>query len=254
MDCFGLGGILIEEERIGEVMRAHGEFCASWGIDYPLHSHAIRGGRQKFSWLKNPEKAVAFLPALNAFLVALPVIGIAAVIHRPGYVARYAEKYKGSPWQMDKTAFCILMERSAKFAHSRNRTLRVFFEESGKAEDRKIVSLMREIKRAGMPFDAARAAIYDGLSAADFRAIILGDPQRRSKKTPMIQIADLYLYAIAKGGYQSDYPPFAALMEGGRLIETHVDPARRDALGTKYSCFDTIKNLGSGFPDPKRPA
>ena len=85
------------------------EFCNAWGITYPFHSYEIRGGRGNFSWLKNPERAVEFLPELERFLVSLPVMGIAAIIHRPGYVARYAERYEGRPWRTDKTAFSILI-------------------------------------------------------------------------------------------------------------------------------------------------
>ena len=102
MDCFGLGGVLIDREDLDRVWDAHREFCNAWGITYPLHSYEIRGGRGNFSWLKNPERAVEFLPELEEFLVSLPVMGIAAIIHRPGYVARYAERFEGRPWRMDR--------------------------------------------------------------------------------------------------------------------------------------------------------
>ena len=112
MDCFGLGGVLIDTENLDAVWDAHREFCGKWEITYPLHSYEIRGGRSNFSWLKNPERAIEFLPDLENFLVSLPVMGIAAIIHRPGYAARYSERYEGRPWRMDKTAFSILIERS----------------------------------------------------------------------------------------------------------------------------------------------
>ena len=75
MDCFGLGGVLIDREDLDRVWDAHREFCSAWGITYPLHSYEIRGGRGNFSWLKNPERAVEFLPELEEFLVNLPVMG-----------------------------------------------------------------------------------------------------------------------------------------------------------------------------------
>ncbi len=89
MDCFGLGGFLIKQEDIGELQAKHSTFFAEHGIDYPLHSHKIRGGRGDFGWLRNPEKARLFFPELDAFILSLPVMGIAAVIDRPGYVLRY---------------------------------------------------------------------------------------------------------------------------------------------------------------------
>ena len=89
MDCFGLGGLLIDKENLDAVWDAHRKFCDKWEITYPLHSYEIRGGRGNFSWLKNPERAVEFLSELEHFLVSLPVMGIASITHRPGYVARY---------------------------------------------------------------------------------------------------------------------------------------------------------------------
>jgi hypothetical protein len=98
---------------------------------------------QNFGWLKNPEKARIFLPELDAFILALPVIGIAAVNDRPGYVLRYREKYNDRLWLMCKSAYSILIERAAKFADSQGRTLRVYFEESGEHEDRELLATTR---------------------------------------------------------------------------------------------------------------
>ncbi len=236
MDCFGLGGVLIDREDLRRVWDAHREFCNAREITYPLHSYEIRGGRGSFSWLKNPERAVEFLSDLEEFLVSLPVMG-AAIIHRPGYVARYAERHEGRPWRMDKTAFSILIERSAKYARSRGRRLRVFFERSGKQEDRDIVAFMKELKAAGMPFDGDNAAPYHGLEARDFSELVLGEPKGRTKKTPMLQIADLYLYPMAKAGYDASYKPYLALMRAGRLIDAVLPSEDRPLLGIKYSCF-----------------
>jgi hypothetical protein len=116
MDCFGLGGILVKEEDIEAMLQKHKAFCAEWNIDYPLHSSKIRGGQGKFGWLKKPENAGLFFPALEEFLLSLPFVGIACVIDRPGYVARYKESYDESLWYMCKTAFCVLAERAAKLA------------------------------------------------------------------------------------------------------------------------------------------
>ena len=37
MDCFGLGGILVKEEDIEDVLQKYKTFCAEWNIDYFLH-------------------------------------------------------------------------------------------------------------------------------------------------------------------------------------------------------------------------
>lgn len=241
MDCFALGGILIRAEDIDTIFEAHKRFCAKWRIDYPLHSSPIRGGRGKFGWLKQPEAAFDFLSDLERYLLSLPVIGIAAVVHRPGYVARYKEKYHGRPWLMCKTACAILVERAAKHAESQGRGLRLFFEGSGPSEDRDIKNYVRSMKKDGMPFDGDNSKPYEGLSASDLKRIVRGEPRERTKKTPMIQIADLYLYPMAKGGYDPDYRPYRVLLESGKLIDSLLAPEDRARLGIKYSCFDEQK-------------
>lgn len=248
MDCFAFGGILINEEDVDELFARYKAFCNSHHINYPLHSWAIRGGRGDFGWLKRPEAAFAFLSDLERFLVNLPIVGIAAVIDRPGYVSRYKEKYRDRLWLMSKTAYCILIERAAKFARSRGRKLRVFFERAGRVEDNELIAFARSLKKDGMPFDENNSASYQSLSAAEFRDIVRGEPRGRTKATPMIQIADLVLYPMAKGGYDPTYRPYVSLMENKRLIDALLDPNERASLGIKYSCFERINDKGPDEP------
>ena len=128
-------------------MQKHKDFCAKWKIDYPLHSTKIRGGRGKFSWLKRPENANAFLPALQDFLLSLSVVGIACIVDRPGYVTRYKCRYHDGLWYMCKTTFCILVERAAKFTDAEDRRLEIYFEEAGKWEGRRITEYIRQLKQ-----------------------------------------------------------------------------------------------------------
>jgi hypothetical protein len=242
MDYFALGGILINEEHVDDLYDRHKTFCQQHGIDYPLHSWAIRGGRGDFGWLKKPEAAFEFLGDLERMLLSLPVVGIAAVIDRPGYVARYRDRYQDQLWFMCKTAYCILIERAAKYARSQDRKLRVYFERAGKVEDRDLVAYTRILKTQGMPFDGANSASYGSLTAQEFKDIVRGEPRGRTKATPMIQIADLYLYPMAKGGYDPSYRPYKTLMEHKRLIDALLPPEELAFRGIKYSCFDRIKN------------
>jgi len=248
MDYFALGGILLNEEDIDGLFAAHKAFCQAHGITYPLHSWAIRGGRENFGWLKKPDAAFAFLSDLEKMLTSLPVIGIAAVIDRPGYVARYRERYKDDLWYMCKTAYSILIERATKYARSQDRKLRVFYERAGKAEDRDLISYARALKKEGMPFEGSNSAGYESLTADQFREIVRGEPRGRTKETPMMQIADLFLYPMAKGGYDPTYRPYRALMESGRLIDAHLSPERIPSLGIKYSCFDRRNDKGPDKP------
>jgi len=238
LDYFALGGVLVNEEDVDALLTQHRTFCDAHDITYPLHSHAIRGGRGDFGWLKRPEAAQEFLTDLQDFLLDLPVVGIAAVIDRPGYVLRYREKYAERLWLMCKTAYSILIERAAKYADSQGRVLRVFFEETGKHEDRALISYAKDLKRDGMPFDGSNSAAYGSLAAEDFRRIVMGDPKRKTKATPMMQIADLYLYPMAKGGYDPTYRPYVKLMDNGKLIDALLKAEDRPTLGIKYSCFN----------------
>ena len=53
-----------------------------------------------------------------------------------------------------------------------------------------------------------------------------------------LQIADLYLYPIAKGGYDKSYQPYIDLMNSNRLINSYVSLKEQATLGIKYSCFN----------------
>lgn len=240
MDCFGLGGVLIREEDIDLIFKSHKAFCAQWEIDYPLHSTKIRGGQGKFGWLRKPDNAASFLPALEAWLLSLPIISIACAVHRPGYVERYKNEYQERLWFMCKTAYSILIERAAKYAEREGRKLEVYFEQAGKKEDRDILAYTKELKQEGAPFASATSDGYEPFGAEDFRRIVLGEPRQRTKKTPMVQIADLVLYPIAKGRYDPTYRPYLKLMEGGKLIDCLIAEEDRATLGIKYSCFDGV--------------
>src|SRR3546814_5899677 len=86
MDCFAFGGVLVKNEEVDGIFAAQNAVCRAHDIDYPLHSWAIRGARGKFAWLKAPEKAGNFHAAIEEYLLSLPIVALACVINRPGYV------------------------------------------------------------------------------------------------------------------------------------------------------------------------
>ena len=235
-----MGGVLIKEEDIDLVIQKHKDFCDEWSIDYPLHSSRIRGGQGKFGWLKKPENAGLFYSAIEELLLSLPIIGIACIIDRAGYVARYKDRHD-KLWFMCKTTFCILVERATKFVDERDRKLEIFFEETGKKEDREIIRYLRDLKQQGNPFNQQTSREYNPLAAEDYRKVILGEPRRKTKKVPMIQIADLVLYPMAKAGYDPKYRPYQKLKEAGKLIDCHISTDQFPYLSIKYSCFDNGK-------------
>lgn len=240
MNCFGLGGVIIREEDRGEILDAHERFCREHNITYPLHSHSIRGGRGNFGWLKMPEKAGIFWPALEEYVLSLPIVTTACIVHRPGYIARYKARYREQLWLLCKTAFSILVERAAKYVAERDGVMEIYFEESGKREDRDILKYMRELKAEGQAFDQKNSQGYGPFKAADFRRVCVGKPYRKTKKNPMIQIADLVLFPMAKGGYQPDYRPYVKLREAGKLLDCRLAADDIPQRGIKYSCFDGL--------------
>lgn len=245
LDWFALGGIMVDAEDVRVVLDLHKAFVESWGLEKPLHSTRIRGRRNEFSWLgRDAVRAEKFYRELRDLLVTVPVMGIACVIDRPGYNARYRDKYGTDRWLMCKTAYAILLERAAKHALIASRQLEVFFEEAGRREDRNLQSYHKAIKAEGMPFDSARSGSYDGLGPTDFQKVVLGDPNRQTKANPLIQIADLYLYPIVKGGYDSSYQPYSDLLAAERIIDATIPPEEIEKRGVKYSCFDLVKGEG----------
>lgn len=241
-DCFALGGILIEEDQVPRLVEAHSEFCRRWGLTAPLHSTKIRGRRKAFAWLgRDRELEQHFLADLQSLLLGLPVTCVAAVVHRPGYVARYREMYEGRPWLMCKTAYSILIERSAKFADARGGQLEIFFEQAGEKEDAALREYSKSLKAEGMPFHSERSAPYRAFGADDFKRVVLGEPKERTKAWPPIQIADMVLYPIAKAGYDPSYPPYSALLQASLVVDAQLSEDERPILGVKYSCFDETK-------------
>jgi hypothetical protein len=57
----------------------------------------------------------------------------------------------------------------------------------------------------------------------------------------MMQIADLVLFPIAKGGYNPSYRPYVKLRDNGKLIDSLLTTEERASLGIKYSCFPKPK-------------
>lgn len=237
---FALGGILILEEDEGQALAAHAALCEKWSIDYPLHSVDIRASAHDFHWLRrNSPEYQPFMEELTQMLVSIPVIGLACVIDRPGYDARYREKYGRNQWQLCRTAFAIAVERAAKHARRLGRKLRVMPERSSRDDERRIAQYYRELREQGPPFSADTSSQYVPLSAAGC-AETLVELRFKFKSSAMAQLADLYLWPILRERYRPGYQPYQAFRSAGRLIECCLDAAEHRACGSKYSCFDLV--------------
>lgn len=240
-DYYALGGILIRNEDRDSVIESHRAFCNSWGIDYPLRSFNIRHQKKEFKWLRNRKKRKFFTKELRDFLNKLPVIGIAAVIHRPGYNNRFKATYADDRWPLAKTALPILIERSTKYAMNNNAKLTVRFEKCNPTEDKEMIEYAKKLKKENSQFDKENSKKYSPLSKEDFKNTILGDLKAHGKKHPLLQIADLYLYPMAINGYDT-CRPYEDLLKNKRIIDAFLDDSQIESCGIKYSCFDDYIN------------
>ena len=241
-DWFALGGVLIEDEAEERARSLHAAFCERWRIDYPLHSVDIRGRTGNFLWLltaKN-ERRDAFYEELYQLMRSVPALGIACTVDRPGYNARYKERYNEKRWLLCKTAFCIVVERAAKYARSKARKLRVFPEKCNKIEDRTLRGYYDALRTEGSPFAPNTSDKYKPLSQAELHDTLY-EFMPKNKTSPMAQLADLYLWPICVGGYHASNRPYKRLMEDGKLIECVMPREAWQAEASKYSCFDQVE-------------
>jgi hypothetical protein len=239
-DFFALGGVLVNEEDEGPIRAAYDELCSKWSITYPLHSAEIRHSSDNFAWLKRDgDEYRRFMRDLTGLLTRISVIGIACVIDRPGYDSRYRAQYGRQQWQLCKTAFCIAVERAAKYAVADRRKLRVMPERSSKDDDERLRKYFQDMRTAGLPFDSASSASYHPL-AAEALSSTLYELRFKRKSSPLVQVADLYLWPMARGGYDPTYKPYVMLVEAGRLIEQNTPETEHATRATKYSCFELV--------------
>lgn len=239
MDHFSLGGFMINSEDIGTIIEAHTDLVKKYGITYPLHSSSIRTKNNNFSWLEHDaSKANQFMEDLERLLTNIPIVTLACTIHRPGYQARYGTMRESDKWQMSRTAYCILLERATKYAINEGRKIKVYVEQSGKQEDMKIKEYHRLMREDGHSFHAERSRKYSPLSVTAISESVFKEVKFVSKKNKLVQIADLVLYPIAKAGYVPTYPPYRALDEAGKTIESQLTKSKIESEGSKYYCFD----------------
>lgn len=237
-DWFAQGGLLFKEEDKAAIKEAHSDFCNKWSIDYPLHSVDIRGRSKYFSWLRklNDADYEAFMRDLTAAVAAVPGYAHAAVIDRPGYDARYRKQHR-SVWSLCKTAFSVVCERAAKYADSQGRVVRVYVERGDETADRRISGYFTELRTKGMPFDAANSAKYGPKEAADLKRLLY-DLKFKTKKSAVMQMADIFLYPVARGRYEPAYRPWQTLLQQKQVIDLHVPDV--GTMGVKYSCFELV--------------
>ncbi len=239
-DWFAFGGILINDEDRPAAELMIDQFRQRWPQmgDAPMHSVEIRACSKNFAWLGKDENIKStFLNDLQLMLTALPVIGLACVIDRPGYNKRYVEKYGRERWMLCKSAFTIAAERAVKHAMDQNRKLRIFVEKCSKQDDKVVAGYYRALKNDGHGFNQGNAAKYAPLTNTNYRETLY-EFRIKAKSSRLMQIADIYLWPMCMGGYSRSNHPYNLLLQEKKLIECHIPVGEIEARGSKYYCFD----------------
>jgi hypothetical protein len=244
-DWFALGGILIKQENEFEARQAHAEFFEKWNLDPDtdfLHSADIRNRTGCFTFLSGLDSfdKNRFMLDLNEMLMGPAYTGFACVIDRPGYEARYREKYGREQWSLCKTAFAVVVERAAKLAIQQGYKLKVFVERSDRVVDGWMKGYYDHMRDHGMPFDAGNSEKYGPLSQAQLHDVLY-EFRKKGKSSPLMQVADLYLWPMAIGGYDPNNRAYQALLERKRIIDCELTNEELAHLGVKYSCWELAK-------------
>jgi hypothetical protein len=215
------------------------ELCAKWRITYPLHSSEIRSRVENFRWLRQCSDAerAEFFEDIGKLVTSSELAATACVIDRPGYNHRYREKYGRARWLLCKTAFTVVVERSAKFARDSGCRLRIYVEKSDKKTDRLLRDYYEELRTTGHPFDEVSASKYVPLTAAELRETLY-EFKTKDKSSPLMQIADVLLWPMCIGGYDRSNRSYTALKDAGTLIDCKLAPEDLPHKSIKYSCWD----------------
>lgn len=249
-DWFALGGVILDSKDKDQCDLAIANFRKSWPQmgDQPLHSYDIRNKSAGFRWLTglSEEDSKNFYQGISALVVSLPIIVTGCVVDRPGYNARYLAQYGQRRWKLCRTAFNIAVERAAKFATHHDARLRVFVERTDRKTEAQFKKYFDELKGAGTPFDPVRSAKYGPLEP-DVLARTLYEFKVKTKASDLMQLADLCLWPICSGAYQSNNKAFGVLKEARKLLDDHCTP-ENGLHGIKYSCFDALG------PETQKPA
>lgn len=239
-DWFALGGLLVRDDAAEAAKASIAAFRARWPQmgDEPFRSYDIRNKTDRFRWLDSlpREQVQAFMRDLTALIAGLPIHVLACVIDRPGYNRRYMEAYGPRRWKLCRTAFSIAVERAAKVAHHHGARLRVFVERSDPKTEGQFKEYFNEMRQAGLPFDAATSQKYRPLAQETLHATLF-EFRVKTKSSALMQFADLVLWPVCQGGYDTNHRAYAALAQAGKLVDALCTEAN-GLQGIKYSCFD----------------
>lgn len=238
-DWFALGGYLIDRELEDDVRSEYDKIAKKWRINGPFHMTEMLSERKNFAWLGKIKEVRRneFWSDYKDFLSRIPVLGTGCVIDRPGYNARgYLQKHPNNKWLLCRSAFDITIERAVKYAQHRKRKLSIVFE-SDVALNQTMKDYFHNLKSNGLEFDEENSKKYNPLPKEIFSQT-LSTIESKPKSSKMLQIADSYIYAIARGKYDNKFGIYRHLRDEKKIINfalQEVDQIKQ--MGIKYYCF-----------------
>lgn len=108
-----------------------------------------------------------------------------------------------------------------------------------KDSDKKLRQYYDHLRLNGMPFNGGGDQKYSPLGQGKFQST-LREFRLKFKSSPMIQLADLYLYPMCRNGY-GEYRPYNEFKAAKTLVDCHLTDEEIRSIGIKYSCFDLVK-------------
>lgn len=240
-EYFAVGGVLIERQHKDLIYKAVCEFKERWDLqqDTPLHGNEIRSRKKHFAWLGSlsEEKENEFFDDLTRTITGCPILVHGCVVSREGYLNRYLDEYGVDTWEMMKSSFSILIERVGKIVAAQDAKVKIIFEKAGRKEDKLLVRYFNELKENGPPFNPSTSSKYAPLKSGQLQRCLSGI-EGMTKANPILQLADLCLYPVARSKDQPENRAFRALDVAGKLVNSALKKDDVRHLGIKYYCFD----------------
>ncbi|MEP3122313.1 MAG: DUF3800 domain-containing protein, partial [Nisaea sp.] len=232
-DWFGFGGVLIRGEDNDGLRNDIQDFSEKWKLTKPLHMTDMLSEKKAFAWLGrcSQSKVDEFWSDWRNVLSSKPIIGLGCVIDRPGYVKRgYLEKYEDK-WLLCRSAFDIAVERAVKIANIEGRRLHIVFEQDAGINST-ITGYFKNLKEKGLSFDESNSASYMPLDKSSF-VNTLGRIQHKPKDHPLLQVADSYIYAMARNGYDKKFHIYRHLRDAKRIANFCLPQEHIRQMGVK---------------------
>ena len=241
-DWFGLGGYLVRGEHIQDARDLVDSFADKWKLRSPAHFTDMQSENKGFAWLGRISqiRRDEFWSDWRHVLNTAEVIGLGCIVDRPGYKARgYFEKYDDN-WLLCRSAFDISVERAVKIARREGRKLHVVFE-ADPSINSIVTGYFHNLKENGLSFKKDTSGKYSPVTQAEF-AETLGRIQHKPKSHPMLQIADTYIYCMARHAYNKKFSLYRSLRDHGKIADFALPNECLPHMGVKYYCFDKPKN------------